>query len=106
MDPADAAHDSYAWVAFQRRPHGDGLHAQSLYSGGWRDIQRHVEAFGRLTHFFGRRYVVIRFLGVAPWSLVKSQMRCSIIGAIRIDGTTGAAREIVILGPGSYFRIE
>jgi hypothetical protein len=33
-------------------------------------------------------------------------MRCSIIGAIRIDGTTGAAREIVILGPGSYFLIE
>jgi len=49
---------------------------------------------------------VIWFLGVAPWSLVKSQMRCSIIGAIRIDGSTGAAREIVILGPGSYFRIE
>jgi hypothetical protein len=33
-------------------------------------------------------------------------MRCSIIGAIRIDSLTGAAREIVILEPGSYFRIE
>ncbi len=33
-------------------------------------------------------------------------MRCSIIGAIRIDSITGAVREIVILEPGSYFRIE
>ena len=38
--------------------------------------------------------------------VVKSQMRCSIIGAIRIDSLTGGAREIVILEPGSYFRIE
>ncbi len=33
-------------------------------------------------------------------------MRCSIIGAIRIDRLTGVAREIVILEPGSYFRIK
>jgi hypothetical protein len=33
-------------------------------------------------------------------------MRCSIIGAIRIDRLTGAAREIVVLEPGCYFRIE
>jgi hypothetical protein len=37
---------------------------------------------------------------------VKSQTHCSIIGAIRIDSLTGAAREIVILEPGAYFRIE
>jgi hypothetical protein len=37
---------------------------------------------------------------------MKSQTYCSIIGAIRIDSLTGAVREIVILEPGAYFRIE
>ena len=37
---------------------------------------------------------------------MRPQLRCSIIGAIRIDGYSGAVREIVILAPGYYFPIE
>ena len=40
MDQAHEADDPHAGLALQRRPHGDGLHAEVLCSGGRRHFER------------------------------------------------------------------
>ncbi len=42
LDPADETNHPHARLAFQRRPHGDGLHAESLHSRGRRNFERYV----------------------------------------------------------------
>ena len=39
LDRAHEARDPHAGLALQRRPHGDGLRAEDLHSGGWRHEQ-------------------------------------------------------------------
>ena len=41
LDQTDEADDPHARLALQRRPHGDGLHAEMLRPGGRRNFQRH-----------------------------------------------------------------
>ena len=40
LDQAHEADDSHAGLALQRRPHGDGLHAEVLHSRGGRNVER------------------------------------------------------------------
>ena len=42
VDQAHEAHDPHSWMALQCRPHGDGLHAKMLRSGGRRHVERHA----------------------------------------------------------------
>ena len=51
LDPAHEAHHPHAGMALQRRPHGDGLHAEVLHSGGGRHVKRDQSAV--LIRMFG-----------------------------------------------------
>ena len=44
LDQAHEADDPHAGMALQRRPHGDGLHAEVLHSGGGRHVERSADA--------------------------------------------------------------
>ena len=46
LDQAHEAHHPHAGLAVQRRPHGDGLHAQVLHPGGRRHLERHAQRVG------------------------------------------------------------
>ena len=54
LDQAHEAHHPHPGMAIQRRPHGDGLHAEVLRAGGGRNLQRHEH------HALKRRWRVVQ----------------------------------------------